>query len=332
MVVTPADDECPVRAVLLGPDLAARRRLRDGLTNCGLDILGESSVSAFSRSLAQGADVLLVCLEGADDAELDALDRVSEERAEPMVFFEGAALDDRTIARLSEKLRIAAGESRRALGHTPAPATLSEPDARPAEGLPVWVLGASFGGPQALSAFLAAMPTPPPAAFIVAQHIGDGFAEVLAQQLHRSTKLNVVCAAPGMPVNPGRVYVAPIRSRLVIDERDRFKLGGDYEGESAYVPNIDEIMMTVARRYGDLSGAIVFSGMASDGAQGAGAVRAAGGTVWAQDAASSTVASMPDEAAARGAVSYRAAPETLATELSTSLEAQAKNHWPEQTA
>lgn len=332
MAVTPGDEQLAVRAVLLGSDLAVRRRLRQRLTTCGTEVVGESSVAAFSRSMAEGADVLLVCLQGADDAELDALDRVSGERAEPMVFFEGAELDDKMAARLADKLRAAAGESRRAQQGIPVPAP--EPKLEPdgPHALPVWVLAASFGGPQALSAFLGALPTAPPAAFIVAQHIGDGFAEVLAQQLHRITQLNVVCAAPGMPVNPGRVYVAPIRSRLTIDERGRFKLHGDYRESSVYTPNIDEIMAVVARRYGRLSGGIVFSGMADDGSDGVQAIHQAGGTVWAQDQASCAVASMPDRACDTGAISYRASPEALALELPEYLGKRNNQHGHEQTA
>jgi len=330
--VTPVNEQGPTRVVLLGPDLDLRRRLRQRLTICGIEIVGESSIAAFSRSLAHGADALLVCLEGADDAELDALDRVSGERAEPMVFFESDHLDDKMIARVSQKLRAAANESRRAETAVPQPAydPVVEPDS--AEALPVWVLGASFGGPQALTAFLGALTEPPPAAFIVAQHIGDDFAEVLAQQLHRVTQLNVTCAAPGMLLHPGRVYVAPIRSRLAIDERGRFQLYGDHSADALYTPNIDEIMATIAARYRQLSGAIVFSGMASDGAQGARAIQDAGGCVWAQDEASCTVASMPETASATGAVTRRGPPERLASELPRHINNLIKRYRPEQTA
>lgn len=332
MAVTPDNEDVPVRAVLLGSDLNIRRQLRQRLTTCGAEIVGESSVAAFSRSMASGADVLLVCLEGADDADLDALDRVSGERAEPMVFFEGAELDDKMVARLTDKLRAAARESRRSQASPPEPATEAAVEPSVPEAIPVWVLGASFGGPQALSAFLGALPTAPPAAFIVAQHIGDGFAEVLAQQLHRITQLNVVCAAPGMPVNPGRVYVAPIRSRLAIDERGRFKLHGDHRETSAYTPNIDEIMSVVAGRYGRLSGGIIFSGMASDGAEGALAIHRAGGSVWAQDQGSCAVASMPDRACDSGVVSHRASPEALARALPNHLDNLISRHRHEKTA
>lgn len=329
--MTPADQEPATRVVVLGPNLELRRQLRQRLTVCGIDVVGESSIAAFSRSLAQGTDVLLVCLDGADDAELDELDRVSGERNEPMVFFESATPDDRTLARLSEKLRAAADESRHA-GQAVPPPTVPAVEPESNEELPVWVLGASFGGPQALTEFLGNLPTPPAAALIVAQHIGDDFAEVLAQQLHRATQLNVTCAAPRMPLHAGRVYVAPIRSRLAIDTAGRFELYGDHRTDSLYTPNIDEIMATVAARYGHLSGGIIFSGMASDGAEGARAIHRAGGCVWAQDEASSTMASMPETASATGTVSLRAPPVELAARLPEHVDALINRHRPEQTA
>jgi len=333
MAVTRANDGAPPRVVLLGPDLRLRQRLRQRLTRRDIEIVGESSIVAFTRSLAPGCDVLLVCLAGADDAELGALDRVAGERVEPMVFFESPDPDDTMIRRLADKLAAAASESRRAASE-PAVTPASEPelaDANP-DDMAVWVLAASFGGPEAIAEFLASLPETPRAAFLVAQHIGDGFAEVVAHQLHRSTKLNVMCAAPGMPLHAGRVYVAPIRERLSIDEAGRFQLFGDQPPDSVYAPSIDDIIKTVAARYRGLSGAIIFTGMASDGANGAQLMRDLGGTVWAQDPESCAASSMPDTAFATGAVSHRGPPQRLAMDLSAHIDTLNPNHQSEQTA
>lgn len=319
MTASERDRADGVRVALIGPDLAQRRHLRALLAGHGVDIVSEARLASFSRAQAQGVDVLLVSLEGADDADLDALDRVADERDEPMVFFEAMVLDAATVRGIVRKIEAAALESRRAGGPS-KPRALRPLPASGDGRFPVWVLGASFGGPEALTRFLGELPPAPDAAFIIAQHIGDGFAEVLAQQLHRASPVPVVCAAPGMPLHAGRVYVAPIRHRLVIDGRGRFQQGELYGDRSTYTPCIDAIMFEVAARYAHRAAAVVFSGMGDDGARGVRAVRDAGGRVWAQDAGSCAIDSMPNEAAATGTVDRRGPPECLARWLAGELD------------
>jgi len=59
----------------------------------------------------------------------------------------------------------------------------------------------------------------------------------------------------------------------------------------------------------------VFSGMGDDGALGAGEIALAGGTIWAQDAQSCQISTMPDMVRRKGIVSFSGAPEQLAARL-----------------
>lgn len=302
--------ERPPRVALLGAGPAERARLRRGLTAAGpLEVVCDCRVSAFGRGLARGCDVLLVDLTGAGDEELDALDRVAGERAEPMVFVDSGCADDRLAERVYAKLRAvvtAAGSD--ADGAAAAPAT--DPG-----GPAVWVLGASFGGPQMLKRLLGALPAVPSAALLIAQHIGRGFTEVLARQLHRCGPVAVVCAVPGMALQPGKAYVMPVDRRLVLAADGRFASGTSYPEGSVNLPCIDEVMAMCVARYGARCGGIVLSGMGDDGARGARAVAAAGGPVWVQDAASCAVASMPAAVRAAGIASREGTPEALAAAL-----------------
>ncbi|MDA1107767.1 MAG: chemotaxis protein CheB [Proteobacteria bacterium] len=83
-----------------------------------------------------------------------------------------------------------------------------------------------------------------------------------------------------------------------------------------YRLSIDAVLMNVARRYGKRSGAIIFSGMGNDGTEGVRAMAAQGAEVWAQDAASCLVSSMPDQVRQTGLVSFSGTPEALAQRLS----------------
>lgn len=204
-----------------------------------------------------------------------------------------------------------------------AAATLDEPAAAgspPAEtpaNMPVWVLGASIGGPQAVKEFIAQLPADTPAAFVVAQHIGTGFVDLLASQLDRVTAMEVRSAQAGMGLRPGQIVVAPVEQRLVFAD-GVIELHPDRR-KSVYSPSIDDVMSETAKAFGPRANAIVFSGMGNDGVEGARAIVAAGGTVWCQEASSCVISSMADSAREAGVVSETGAPSELARRLLTKL-------------
>lgn len=187
--------------------------------------------------------------------------------------------------------------------------------------VPVWVLGASIGGPQAIKEFIAQLPATTPAVFIVAQHIGTGFVELLASQLDRVTALEVRAAENGLSLRAGQIVVAPVEQRLTFSD-GKVELQPNRR-KSVYSPSIDEVMTEVARAFGANAHAVVFSGMGSDGVEGARAIVAAGGSVWAQEATSCVISSMADAVRDAGVVSTSAAPVELARGLLASLNGDA---------
>lgn len=190
-------------------------------------------------------------------------------------------------------------------------------DAVDGTNLPVWVLGASIGGPQALKEFIAELPADVPAAFIVAQHIGNGFVELLANQLDRVTALQVRAAETGLRLGAGQIVVAPVEQRITFS--DGVIALQPNRRKSVYSPSIDEVMTEVATAFGHRANAIVFSGMGCDGVEGARAVVAAGGTVWGQESSTCIISSMADAARDAGVVSESGAPAELAARLLASL-------------
>jgi chemosensory pili system protein ChpB (putative protein-glutamate methylesterase) len=310
-----------VRVGILGTSLLGRADLRRGLESCGLEVVVEEPLTSFLSDVAhQGeVDVILVDLEQAEDDDLDILDALVEYNPVPMVFHDvsGRADNAAWLRRLADKLSRAAAKPVRA---APAPAPGRAPP-RPTGRGPVvkslrcWVLGASFGGPEALKRFLTAVPeVPANICFIIGQHIGDGFVEVLASQLNRATPFKVAPAVDGAVLESGHIYVAPVRERLRISAGGELKLEPERERHT-YMPSIDTLMQEVAERFGASSGAIIFSGMGDDGAKGCKFIAEAGGVVWAQDSASCAIDSMPSRAVATGLVSHRDAPEQLAVAM-----------------
>ncbi len=178
----------------------------------------------------------------------------------------------------------------------------------------VWVLGASIGGPEAVREFLGAIPANAPVLFLLAQHMGADFLDLMIQQLSRATPLTVRSVANGETVRHGEVVVVPLGERLLIDPNGGVRVTA-LDQPSAYSPSIDQVMCDVADRFGDRAGAIIFSGMAHDAIDGAQYLHERGGKVWVQDPATCVISSMVDGAREAGVVSQEGAPAELARQF-----------------
>ncbi len=186
----------------------------------------------------------------------------------------------------------------------------------------VWVLGASIGGPEAVREFLAGVPADVPAVFLLAQHMGADFLDLMVQQLARATTLPVRTVVDGDIARHGEVIVVPLADRLQVDDAGRIKVSGVTDN-SPYNPSIDRVMRDVADQFGRSGGAIVFSGMASDAIEGAVYLRERGGTVWVQDPGTCVISSMVDGAQEAGVVSFVGSPAELAREFVAELSRRA---------
>ncbi len=175
----------------------------------------------------------------------------------------------------------------------------------------VFVLGASIGGPEAIKTFLAQLPTSVAAAFIVAQHMGSEFLEMMASQLNAASPLPVRCPRSGERLRHGEVIVAPANEQLTIDDSGHVQLSAASSG-SPYNPSIDHLARAVADRFGDHATLILFSGMGSDAVEGGRYLTSRGGQVWAQDRASCVIASMIDSAKSQGLIRFEGTPAQLA--------------------
>jgi len=179
-----------------------------------------------------------------------------------------------------------------------APAT-----ARPRPVFPVVVLAASAGGIEALGQIFGALPADFRAAVAVVQHRSPQEPGFLALVLNRSSTLPVQDAATGDRLQPGRIYLAPANHHLVVEPDGSLSLSTAARVH-AVRPAADMLFASVAPVFTTRVIAVVLTGADSDGAQGIQRVKQWGGTVIAQDEASSAVFSMPRSAIATGAVDY----------------------------
>ena len=108
-------------------------------------------------------------------------------------------------------------------------------------------------------------------------------------------------AEDGDTPQPGTVYIAPSDTHLVIGIDCRLELLRSPPVRFQR-PSADVLFESLAKHVGGAAVVIVLSGMGSDGADGAVAVKGAGGRVMAQDEASAEYFGMPGSAIATGAV------------------------------
>ncbi len=170
----------------------------------------------------------------------------------------------------------------------------------------VLLIGCSTGGPQALTALMGSIgPTIDRIPVLVVQHMPATFTAVLAEHLARISGRTAREGAHGETVVAGRIYLAPGgRHMRVVRGADGVVIDiGDDPPINFCKPAIDPLFASAARVWGAGSLALVLTGMGSDGASGASAIAAAGGSVVAQDEATSAVWGMPRAVARSGACS-----------------------------
>lgn len=160
----------------------------------------------------------------------------------------------------------------------------------------VLAIGASTGGPQALSVVLKALGTLiDQVPVLITQHMPPTFTTILAEHAAKSTGRPAAEAQDGEPILPGRVYVAPGAKHFTIVRDGTRVIARLDDGPPIQFckPAVNPLFQSVAQVYGAAGFGCVLTGMGSDGAQGAAAITAAGGSVIAQDEASSVVWGMP---------------------------------------
>ena len=182
--------------------------------------------------------------------------------------------------------------------------------ARPgAEPIAVLAIGSSTGGPDALAQVLPALGSSLRVPVVIVQHMPPVFTRLFAERLNKISGLTVREAVGGELLRTGEVLIAPGDYHMVL-RRDREGVRtvlNQGTPESFCRPAVDVLFRSVAQAYGPRSLAVVMTGMGQDGARGCENIRAAGGTVVAQDEATSVVWGMPGAVVTGGFADHIAA-------------------------
>lgn len=169
-------------------------------------------------------------------------------------------------------------------------------------GLPggVVIIGGSTGSPEVVEQLVRALPATLACAVLVAVHLPASFLNSFVKRLARASALPVIAAGAGTQLTPGCILVAPGGCNLVVRSALHTPWQcwqTDFSTESSPFgdePSIDILMRSAAHTVGNNVLGVILTGMGRDGTLGAQAIRQHGGTVLAQDEASSVLFSMPN--------------------------------------
>jgi two-component system chemotaxis response regulator CheB len=163
-------------------------------------------------------------------------------------------------------------------------------------------IGASSGGPHALRYLLPRIPADVDAPILIVQHMMESFTPTFVRWLDEICDMEVKEARDGDLAIPGKILVAPGGYHMTVHKTD---VGAQIVLESGdpvsgHKPSVDVLFHSVAKEYGLQGIGLIMTGMGSDGAQGIGEIRSAGGHTLAQDRESCSVYGMPRVAIEKG--------------------------------
>lgn len=177
---------------------------------------------------------------------------------------------------------------------TEAPAPAPIPRSR-GRSVRLIAIGASTGGPDALTRLLGGLHLPLPVPVVIVQHMPPVFTSMLAERLSAHCRARVVEATDGMVCAAGVVVIAPGDQHLELKTDGTTLFAHLTKGPpvNSCRPAVDVLFRSAAATAGAGTLAVILTGLGRDGCEGARALVAAGADVLAQDEASSVVWGMP---------------------------------------
>lgn len=173
------------------------------------------------------------------------------------------------------------------------------------------VIGASAGAIEALGAILPVFPAGLSVPVVVVVHVPPRRPSLLVELFRAKCALEVAEPFDKEPVRPGVVWFAPPDYHLLVEDDRTFSLSIEAPVHWSR-PCIDALFESAAQAYGGRVLGIVLTGASSDGAEGARAIRAAGGVIAVEDPLTAESKTMPYAAIAAASPQFIGTPRAIA--------------------
>ncbi len=157
------------------------------------------------------------------------------------------------------------------------------------------VIGASFGGMEAITYILSNLPEKFRIPIVVVLHIGSNNINNYLSALGNSTHFKVKEAEEKETIHKGVVYFAPPNYHLLLENNRTMSLSTDKKVNFSR-PSIDVLFETAAWAYKKELLGILLSGSNADGAEGLKIIKEYGGVTLVQNPETSVAGTMPGSA------------------------------------
>jgi two-component system, chemotaxis family, protein-glutamate methylesterase/glutaminase len=175
------------------------------------------------------------------------------------------------------------------------------------------VIGASYGGVEAMRTLVGGLPEKFPATVLLVQHLSPTTPSLLPEILAGAGPLPVSFLEDVEPLKSSHIYVAPPDRHLLLEQGHVRLTRGPKE--NSFRPSIDALFRSAAYAYGPRVVGVILTGLRDDGTAGLWAVKDRGGTAIVQDPKEATAPSMPQSAIQNVEVDYRLSLRDIAPKL-----------------
>ena len=158
------------------------------------------------------------------------------------------------------------------------------------------VVGASWGGLQAVRWLLEGLPDDFPTPLVVAQHRSTDSSDVMVRMLQGHSSLAISEASDKDAIEHGHVYIAPPDYHLLVEPGSLALSTDEFVHHSR--PSIDVVFESAADAYADRLVGVILTGANTDGSAGLKRIRDEGGVTVVQDPATAARPEMPSAAMA----------------------------------
>ncbi len=174
-------------------------------------------------------------------------------------------------------------------------------------------IGASAGGLESLSQFVAGLPLNLGCVYVVAQHMSPSHRSMMADILARETRLPVREITDGELPRPDVIYIIPPGKNLVFKNR-RFVLSNP-SPEVSPKPSVNLMFQSMAEQFEEHAIGIILSGTGSDGTRGLRALKSVGAITFVQIPETAKYDGMPRSAIDAGVADRVLSPDQMGLEL-----------------
>ena len=326
-------DQAPVRVVVVDDSVTMQRWLRSVLSkDPRLDLVGVAGSATEARAVikATNPDVLTLDIEMPGMNGIEFLAHLMRLRPMPVVMLASAVSPDSALVRRALAIGAVACVPKPTLPTPESMAALCDSVFAAAHGHAqnghdadqsayhnkILLIGASTGGVTAIERLLARLPDDIPP-IVIAQHMPQSFLESFVRRLDRLGPHRVDFTRSRMQLAPGDIRIAPsfdVQTCVTWHSNAWHIQEIARDNAHRFCPSID-VLFASSTTWAPQVGALLLTGLGSDGAKGMLALRRNGARTMGQSQNSCVIYGMPGAALALDASEAEADIDTIGAEI-----------------